>query len=96
MGGTGKVKGWWRKEEGEEEGERGRGGGFNHHYSRLKMVTPERLTIPVPVVQGREETTGYHFTEPTEKHLSYLTGRKLMQEDDDLIVSLYYSILQIC
>ena len=44
------------KEEKEEEEEKGRIGD-NHHYSRLKMVTPERLTIPVPVIQGREEMT---------------------------------------
>lgn len=56
MGRTGKMEGWWKTEEREER----KGAGVNHHYSRLKMVTPERLTIPAPVIQGREEITGYH------------------------------------
>lgn len=54
-------------------GGRGGGKGVNHHYSRLKMVTPERLTIPVRVIQEQEgNDTGYHSPEPTEKQYSYL------------------------
>lgn len=55
-------------------------GGVNHRYSRLKMVAPERLTIPVPVKQGREEMTrvtihlkppsNISLTEPSQKAAS--------------------------
>lgn len=68
MGRIGRVEGGvggkWR---------RGRRTGVNHHYSRLKMVAPERLTIPVPVIQGEGgNDTGYHSLEPIEKQYSYL------------------------
>lgn len=61
--GGAESEGWW-------EGSR-----VNHHYSRLKIFAPERLTIPVPVIQGREETIKVTIHQkPLSKNHPYLVS----------------------